>query len=505
MEDRRPSPVVNAVAGTAAALAGFAVSELAALAVPEGAPLTATADAVVRLSPGGLTRWAIDAFGTANKTILQVAIVVVLLAAGTLAGLAWRRRPWQGATVVAAFTAIAAAAALSQSGATALYAVPSLAGGAATVLFLAFLIRSAVKDAEAKRLGDDRRTFLFAAIAVGLASAGGALWARGEAGKRQVDAAREELDLPAPSDPAPAVEGTDFGDVPGLSSYRTPNDDFYRIDTAIRVPVIEASDWTLTVRGMVDRELTLDFEDLLSRKLIERDITLCCVSNEVGGDLVGNARWLGVPLSEILDEAGVRPGADQMVSRSKDGWTAGTPTEAVMDGRDAMLAVGMNGEPLPLEHGWPVRIVVPGLYGYVSATKWLTEIELTTFAKFDAYWIERDWGLPAPVKTSSRIDTPRRTAKSGTVAVAGVAWAQRRGIAKVEVRVDGGEWNTAELAETPSGDTWRLWKWAWNAEPGSHTLTVRATDTDGEVQTGEERGVIPDGATGWHTVTVEVD
>jgi DMSO/TMAO reductase YedYZ molybdopterin-dependent catalytic subunit len=250
--------------------------------------------------------------------------------------------------------------------------------------------------------------------------------------------------------------------------------------------------------------MTLTFDQLVARPMIERYVTLACVSNEVGGDLIGNARWLGVPLKDLLDEVEPEDGADQVVSRSVDGFTAGSPTAALRDGRDAMLAVAMNGEPLPVKHGFPVRMVVPGLYGYVSATKWLAELELTSFDDFDAYWVPRGWAQQAPIKTSSRIDTPHGNSKAGSVVVAGVAWAQHRGVSKVEVRVDNGDWNTATLAAVPSIDTWRQWTWTWQASPGRHRLTVRATDNAGDVQTADEQPPAPDGSTGWHTIEISI-
>ncbi|NXY96849.1 molybdopterin-dependent oxidoreductase, partial [Streptomyces sp. BR123] len=300
--------------------------------------------------------------------------------------------------------------------------------------------------------------------------------------------------------------------VPGISPFLTPNRDFYRVDTALVVPRVDAGTWRLRIRGEgVTRPLSLDLPALLTRPLVEHDITLTCVSNPVGGPYAGNARWLGVRLADLLREAGVRPPsqggpADQLVARSVDGMTIGTPVETVMDGREALLAVGMNGEPLPFAHGFPVRMVVPGLYGYVSACKWLSELQLTTFAAYDAYWVRRSWAQQAPVKTQSRIDTPRAGAAppAGRVAVGGVAWAQHRGIARVEVRVDGGPWHEARLADADGVDTWRLWTWPWEAPPGRHTLQVRATDGTGSVQTERSTPTVPDGATGLHTVTVHV-
>ncbi|WP_442806431.1 molybdopterin-dependent oxidoreductase [Streptomyces sp. NBC_01317] len=360
----------------------------------------------------------------------------------------------------------------------------------------------------------DRRGFVIAASAAVAASA-----VAGGAGRRlntselaKAAATREDIVLPRPASPArPVPAGADLR-IPGLSSFTTPNKDFYRVDTALVVPRVDASAWRLRIHGTgVTRPLTVGFDDLLRRELIERDITLTCVSNEVGGPYVGNARWIGVRLADLLREAGVRPPsdggpADQLVARSVDGMTIGSPVETVMDGRDAMLALGMNGEPLPFAHGFPVRMLVPGLYGYVSACKWIQDLELTTFDAYDAYWVKRTWSREAPIKTQSRIDTPRPFAspKAGRVPVAGVAWAQHRGIARVEVRVDGGAWQTARLAEESGRDTWRQWMWEWPATSGSHTLEVRATDRDGSTQTDRRAGTVPNGATGRHSVVVAV-
>ncbi|WP_308294612.1 molybdopterin-dependent oxidoreductase [Streptomyces sp. JJ66] len=360
----------------------------------------------------------------------------------------------------------------------------------------------------------DRRGFVIAASAAAAASAGAGVLGRhlNASSGAEAAASRTALSIPAPADAAkPQPAGADL-DVDGLSPFFTPNDEFYRVDTAIRVPRVDATTWRLRIGGQgVRTPLTLSFDDLLGRELVERDITLTCVSNQVGGPYVGTARWIGVPLADLLREAGVRPPsaggpADQLVSRSVDGMAIGTPVETVMDGRDALLAFGMNGKPLPFDHGFPVRMVVPGLYGYVSACKWLRELELTTFAAYDAYWVKRDWAARAPVKTQSRIDTPRPLASlsPGRVPVAGVAWAQHRGVARVEVRVDQGPWERAELAPAATEDTWRQWLWEWDATPGRHTLEVRATDGEGRTQTSERVGTVPDGATGWHSVVVTV-
>ncbi|MGC4809656.1 molybdopterin-dependent oxidoreductase [Micromonospora sp. DT228] len=353
---------------------------------------------------------------------------------------------------------------------------------------------------------ESRRRFLTGSgVLLGTAVVAG-LGGRWLAGRRGVSAAREAIRLPAPVAPAPAVPaGADLA-VAQLAPYVTPNFGFYRIDTALVVPQVDPDTWRLRIHGRVGTERTYSYADLLARPLVERYVTLACVSNEVGGDLIGNARWLGVPLRELLDEVDPDDDADQVVGRSVDGWTCGTPTAALRDGRDALLAVGMNGEPLPVEHGFPVRMVVPGLYGYVSACKWVTELELTRFADFDAYWVPRGWSAQGPIKTQSRIDAPRGRNRltAGSVTVAGVAWAQHRGISRVEVRVDGGGWQQAELAPTVSVDTWVQWSWRWDATPGEHRLQVRATDATGQTQTERTQAVAPDGATGWHTVTVTV-
>ena len=295
--------------------------------------------------------------------------------------------------------------------------------------------------------------------------------------------------------------------IDGISPFHTPNADFYRVDTALDVPVIDPEAWTLRIHGMVDREVTLTLAELLELPTVERDVTLACVSNQVGGQYVGNARWLGIPLATVLELAGVQAGADQLVSRSIDGMTIGTPVAVALDGRDAMLAVGMNGEPLPREHGYPVRMLVPGLFGYVSATKWLVELELTTFDAYDPYWVQRGWAPEAPIRTMSRIDTPRplSTVAAGPVAIGGVAWAPHRGIERVEVRIDEGEWQEARLSATDTLDTWRQWTLAWDALPGRHRLEVRAADGTGTIQTDVRREPFPDGATGWHSVVMTVN
>lgn len=315
------------------------------------------------------------------------------------------------------------------------------------------------------------------------------------------------LTLPAVADPlATVASGTSF-DIAGLTPLFVPNDDFYRIDTAVTGPPrVDVGSWKMRIHGQVRNEIELNFEQLVQRGLIETDATIACVSNEVGGELVGNARWTGIPLAPLLAEAGVLPGGDQFVGRAVDGFTVGFPTETAMDGRDAMIAVAMNGEPLPVEHGFPARLIIPGLYGYVSATKWLSDIELTGWDDFDAYWVPRGWSKQGPVKTQSRIDTPRGNddLTAGAVVVAGVAWAPTRGIQRVEVRADDGDWVEAELADAVNATTWVQWKAPMDLTAGSHTLTVRATDGMGDTQGQERTQPHPNGAEGWHSVRVGV-
>ncbi len=312
-----------------------------------------------------------------------------------------------------------------------------------------------------------------------------------------VAAERREATVPAPVAPAPPLpEGID---VKGAVPYITSNTDFYRIDTALQVPQVSTAEWQLNIHGMVDRPRTLTWADLNAMAATQRAVTLTCVSNEIGGNLIGNAMWTGFPIKPILESVGVHPDADMLLSKSVDGWTAGTPLQVLTDGRDAILAIAMNGTPLPVEHGYPVRQVVPGLYGYVSATKWVVDWEITRFNKADAYWTIRGWSARGPIKTGCRIDTPRTGDRlgTGTQIVAGTAWAQHRGIATVEVQIDDGPWQPARLAPEYSVDTWRQWWFAWQATAGEHIITARATDGTGAVQTDQVASPVPDGATGY--------
>ncbi|MGW5673150.1 molybdopterin-dependent oxidoreductase [Micromonospora sp. NPDC003776] len=523
-----------ALAGVTAAAVAVGVAEpVAVLTGPRSAPLIAVGGLVVDLVPEALKHLAISLFGTHDKIALLIGTAVLLAAIAALLGVLAARRLWIGLAGIAAFAALGVAAAVTRPGAGPAAVLPSLVGSGLGALTLwAFIAGPLAPDlwpwspptpaesaepaapgqptARAER-GEEsdpegRRRFLRGVgVLAGTAAVAG-LGGHWLAGRRGVSAARQAVTLPTPSASAPAVPaGADLS-LAQLAPYVTPNSGFYRIDTALVVPQVDPATWRLRIHGRVRKPIELTFDELLARPMVERYVTLACVSNEVGGDLIGNARWLGVPIKELLDEADPEPGADQVVGRSVDGWTCGTPTAALRDGRDALLAVGMNGEPLPVEHGFPVRMVVPGLYGYVSACKWVTELELTSFADFDAYWVPRGWSAQGPIKTESRIDTPRPRNRltAGPVTVAGVAWAQHRGIRAVEVRVDGGPWRAAMLAPAVSVDTWVQWSWRWDATPGEHTLQVRATDAGGVTQTPEQRPVAPDGATGWHTVKVTV-
>ncbi|MGW8767305.1 molybdopterin-dependent oxidoreductase [Streptomyces sp. NPDC055815] len=514
-ESTRTDRLLAALGGLVSAYVSLAVADLVSFWVrPEAGPVAAVGGAVVDRTPAAVKEWAIRVFGESDKTVLQLGILLLLAVLALAVGLLALRHRLLGTAAVAAFGVLGALAAVTRPDSTsAMDAVPSLVGAAAGALLLYVLIGRLLTPRPGTAQAD-RRGFLIVAATTGLAATGAAAFARsvGTPVQENAAASRAALRLPRPASPAPAVPAGAQLDVPGISSFVTPNRDFYRVDTALIVPKVDADRWHLRIHGSgVREERTLTLRELMARPVVERDITLNCVSNPVGGPYAGNARWLGVRLADLLREAGVRPPseggpADQLVARSVDGMTIGTPVETVMDGRDALLAFGMNGEPLPFSHGFPVRMLVPGLYGYVSACKWIESIELTTFAAYDAYWVPRGWAAQAPVKTQSRIDTPRGLSRpaAGTVMIAGVAWAQHRGIRRVEVRIDDGPWQDARLAAVDSSDTWRQWVHPWAATPGRHTLTVRATDGTGTTQPEHRTDTMPDGAQGWHSVEVTV-
>ena len=337
-------------------------------------------------------------------------------------------------------------------------------------------------------------------------AAAGALAGRELITRHDVGAARAAVRFPKPAVPAPPLPPGSNLNIPGLSSFITPDSSFYRVDTALLLPEVDPATWQLRIHGMVQREVVLTFDELLRRPLVEDYLTLTCVSNPVGGPYVGNALWLGARLADVIRQARPLAGASQLLCTSVDGFTSGTPLQVVLDGRDALLAVAMNGQALPVAHGFPVRMVVPGLYGYVSATKWVTDIEVTTFAAAFAYWVQRGWSQQAPIKTESRIDVPagNATVPPGRTPVAGVAWAQHKGVAAVEVRVDRGPWQVARLAAVPDIDTWRQWVWEWDATPGQHLLEARATDATGYTQTAVAAQPVPNGASGYPSAAVMV-
>jgi DMSO/TMAO reductase YedYZ molybdopterin-dependent catalytic subunit len=540
---RLPVRAAAALAGVVAAAVALGVAELAAVVTGAGSsPLVAVGGVVIDLVPERVKEFGVRLFYTYDKLALLAGTLLLLCGLAALIGLLALRRRAAGVAGIALVGLLGAVAAVTRHGAAWTAVLPSLLGGAAgcTVLLAlrARLVTALHPDGpvrDAQRAGavletpgggvetsadgdsaprtrqpvlsaDDRRGFLRTAGGALAAAVAAGLAGRWLADRRGVSAARSAVRLPQPGSPAPALPADPAAAVPELSVFTTPSGEFYRIDTALAVPQVDPREWRLKIHGRVRAPVTLDYGQLLARPMIERYITLACVSNEIGGDLIGNARWLGVPLKELLAEVGPDDGADQVVSRSVDGFTAGTPTAVLLDGRDAMLAVAMNGAPLPVEHGFPVRMVVPGLYGYVSATKWLAELELSSFADFDGYWIKRGWAQQAPIKTGCRIDTPRQGGgrAAGRLVVAGVAWAQHRGVSTVEVRVDDGDWRPATLAAVPSVDTWRQWTYSWEATPGRHRLWARATDNAGGVQTEAAAAPFPDGATGWHHVDVQI-
>ncbi len=489
---------------------------VAAFVRPVSSPVVAVGSVAVDATPEWLKNFAIRSFGQHDKTVLLgvVAAAVFLLCA--TAGIVAQRRPRAGVAVVALLAVAAGAAAVTRPDSALVDVLPSLAAlgvGALLLPHLARGSRQASRQATGEPSWDDfveapetsrRRFVLLAGATAGLAVATGSLGRLVGSRRRDVTASRASVQLPPAVSPAPALPAQ--LQVEGLTPFRTREADFYRVDTALVVPRVAAETWRLRIHGEVDNAFELTFAELTSRPLMERDVTLTCVSNEVGGQLAGNARWLGASLADVLREARPREGADMVLSTSADGFTASTPLAAILDGRDAMLAIAMNGSPLPVRHGFPVRMVIPGLYGYVSATKWVVDLEIMRFGNQQAYWSERGWAEQAPIKTAARIDVPASSARvaAGTVAVAGVAWAQHRGISAVDIRIDGGPWLPARLADVPSTDTWRQWVVQWDAVTGDHTIECRATDGIGAVQTGERHDTVPDGATGWHSTTVTV-
>lgn len=501
------------VGGVAAAAVALGVAQL--VGIPFGGQAdarTAVGAAVVDLTPAPISELIIATLGSLDKLFLALVVLVVIATIAALAGtLETRRRPI-GSVVIVAAGILGCAAVLSRAGAAATDVVPTVVGTACGVLVLRVLVHRlwpGRAEDEARQDNPDavkrRSLVLFGLLGFGVVS--------GIAGTvltrllHSADADRDTFTLAGPRTKAPPIPPDVQPNDVALPNFVTANNDFYRVDTALVVPQLSHRDWRLRVHGMVDREATYSFDDLAGFELIERVVTLTCVSNPVGGELISNGVWTGYRLADLLAAAGVHADADMMLSTSSDGFTAGTPVQALTDGRDALLAVGLNGEPLPTAHGYPARLIVPGLYGYVSATKWVVDLELTRFDRARAYWTRRGWAERAPIKTQSRVDVPRagQDVPAGPVVFGGVAWAQNRGVRAVEVRIDDGVWQPAELGASYSNETWRLWSLPWQAKsPGAHTITVRATDNDGVTQTSDQVGTVPDGATGWHSVDFNV-
>ncbi len=497
--------------GLLATGAGLAMAELV-VGLSDGAssPVVPVGQEFIDWVPAWLKEWAIDTFGTNDKAVLVAGALIVIVVIGIGVGVLMMTGHAAAAYVLTVGIGLVGAMAVFIRPAPTLgKLLPTIVGTVVSCAVLWWLGPKPVATgdtAEPMTMGVDRRHFLQGAVGIGslaaIAGGAGRLLQR----RFEIDSERADIVLPSAQDATPALPSDAEIGIEGIESFVVPNDRFYRIDTALVVPQVSADSWSLRIHGMVDQELELTYDDLLARPQVERYITLSCVSNPVGGDLVGNALWQGVLLKDVLDEAGVDPDAGQIVSRSVDGWTCGTPTEAVMDGRDAMLAVAMNGEPLPARHGYPVRMVVPGLYGYVSATKWVTDIELVRWDDYDAYWITRGWSKRGPVKTMARIDTPRSGARhDGPVTIGGVAWAVHRGISAVQVRLEDGEWRDAELGGVPSSDTWRQWSYVFDEPPGEYTVEVRAIDGDGDPQPEEPASVAPNGAQGYHRIGIRID
>jgi DMSO/TMAO reductase YedYZ molybdopterin-dependent catalytic subunit len=520
MTSTRLSAPVAALLGLLSVAAGLATGHLVGgFLSPSASPFLAVGSSAIDRTPTWLKDFAVRSFGSYDKLVLLLGMAAVIGLAGMVAGLLSRRSRTPGLVLIVLLGAVATAAVLSRPTAGPFDVLAPLVGLVVSTGTFAALHRLGVRSAPAGAVGGEaaaaepggapgvpRRTLLAGSAVVvagaGMAAAAGQLLTdRGNA-----EASRQAVGRIVPTVAAPPIPaGADFV-ADGSPSFITPNRDFYRVDVNLTVPQLSTQDWRLRIHGMVDRERTLTWSDLTSRRLVERPVTMTCVSNEVGGPYISTTAFTGVLLADILNEVGVRRGADQVFTTSVDGWTCGSPTATLTDpGRQAMLAIAMNGEPLPVEHGFPVRMVVPGLYGFVSGTKWITDLELTTFEARQAYWLERGWAQRAPIKTMSRIDSPGPFERiSPDTAITGVAWAQTRGIEKVEVRLDHGAWQDAELSTEVNLDTWRMFRLRGRWGPGAHIVEVRATDKTGYTQTADRAAPIPDGAAGWHSVQFSV-
>jgi DMSO/TMAO reductase YedYZ molybdopterin-dependent catalytic subunit len=503
----------SALAGVAAAAVALGVAQLVAVLFGPGADSrTAVGSAVIDLTPGPVKEWAIQLFGTSDKLALSIVVLAVIAVLAALTAQRETGRIPLGSIAIVLAGVAGSAAVLTRTGGTWTDVVPTVVGTVCGVAVLRLLVSGRFTNRPAagapEGVPDTGRRLTM--ITVGFLAAGVASGVAGAVLNRlrsSVAGDRNAFALPPATNQAPPIPPAVQPTGVALPPFVTPNADFYRIDTALAVPQVSRNDWRLKIHGMVDHELDLGFADLDRFEVVEQVVTLTCVSNPVGGDLVSNAKWRGYRVRDLLAQAGIHRDADMVLSTSIDGFTAGTPTEALTDDRGALLAIGMNDVPLPTEHGYPARLVVPGLYGYVSATKWIVDLELTRFDRAQAYWTRLGWSPRGPIKTESRIDVPRsgQVVPRGPVTFGGVAWAQNRGVRAVELSIDDGPWAPATLGTGYSKDTWRLWSFPWDADaPGTHAIRVRATDETGAVQTAQQADVIPDGASGWHAVSFAV-